>query len=198
MWPCRNGDRISDKDIKLMVTDLTAATVVVHKYILSASQQMRREASRRRGSEGTLPKYCCGRFGLVAKVRQAGKSSEHMSTWSGPWRVSNASKKHVYKVQKNIVDGNILTVHVVRIKFFLYSGFIPADITQTFQYLTNQVEFEMEGILELTRSTNGNYEAFVNWKGCSEAERSWEPISTLRSSSPSFLIKELKKVSSCL
>ncbi|MEO9968198.1 MAG: hypothetical protein ABJF11_20570 [Reichenbachiella sp.] len=93
------------------------------------------------------------------------------------------------------MDGNISTVHVARMKFYQDSSLgLTADIKETFQYLINQGEFEMEGILELRRSTNGNYEAFVNWKGFSEAERSWEPISTLHSSSPSFVIKQLKRL----
>ena len=129
---------------------------------------------------------------LVAKVRQAGKSPKLMSTWSGPWRVTNASRQHVYQVQ-NIVDGTISTVHVARMKFYQDSSLrLTADVKETFQYPINQGEFKMEGILKLRRSTNGNYEAFVNWKGFSEAERSWEPISTLHSSSPSFVIKQLK------
>ncbi|CAN0545981.1 unnamed protein product, partial [Laminaria digitata] len=56
---------------------------------------------------------------------------------------------------------------------------------ETFQYLLNQGEFEMEEILELRRSAGGDYEGYVNWKGFSEAERSWEPIATLHKTSPS-------------
>ncbi|MEO9968197.1 MAG: hypothetical protein ABJF11_20565 [Reichenbachiella sp.] len=71
--------QISDKDIKLMVTDLTAATDAMHKHIVTTIQQMREE-SRRRASKGTLPNFVVGDFVLVAKVRQAGKSSKLMST----------------------------------------------------------------------------------------------------------------------
>ena len=49
----------------------------------------------------------------------------------------------------------------------------------------------MEEILELRRSTSGNNEGHVHWKGCPEAERSWEPISTLHTSSPPVVIKQL-------
>ena len=128
----------------------------------------------------------------MAKVRQAGESPKLISTWSGSWRVASASRQHVYQVL-NIVDGNISTVHVARMKFYQDSSLgLTADVKETFHYYINQGEFEMEGTLKLRRSTNGNYDAFVNWKGFSEAERSWEPLSTLHSSSPSFVIKQLK------
>ncbi|CAN0571508.1 unnamed protein product, partial [Laminaria digitata] len=166
--------QIPDEEIKLMVTDMAAAIDAMHKNVISVTQQMR-EASRRRASKGALPNFAVGDFVLVAKVRQAGKASKLMSTWSGPWRITNASKQHVYQVQ-NIVDGKISTVHVARMKFYKdYSLGLTAEVKETFQYLLNQGEFEMEEILELRRSAGGDYEGYVNWIGFSEAERSWEP-----------------------
>ncbi|CAN0277268.1 unnamed protein product, partial [Scytosiphon promiscuus] len=166
--------QIPDAKIKLMVTDLAKATDAMHKRAFGLTQQMR-EASRRRASKGALPNFSVGDFVLVAKVRQAGKASKLLSTWSGPWRITNASTPHVYHVQ-NIVDGKITTAHVARMKFYHDSSLgLTADIKETFQYLLNQGEFETEGILKLRRSTSGYYEGYVHWKGFSEAERSWEP-----------------------
>ena len=99
---------------------------------------------------------------------------------------------HVYQVQ-NIVDGKISTAHVARTKFYHDSSLgLPADIKETFQYLLNQGEFEMEGILETRKSTSGYCEGYVHWQLFLEAEQSWEPIATLHTSSPSFIITQLK------
>ena len=62
--------QIPDKDIKLMIADVTTATYAMHEHVLEATQQMR-EASTRRASKGALPDLV-----LVAKVRQAGKASK--------------------------------------------------------------------------------------------------------------------------
>ena len=182
---------VPEQDIQKMAVDLAAATDVMHNKVIGATQEMR-EAGRCRASKGSLPNFAVGDFVLVAKVRQAGKASKLMSTWSGPWRVTNTSTRHVYQVQ-NIVDGKVLTAHVARMKFYKDSSLgITAEIKETFQYLLNQGEFEMEAILEIRASTTGGYEGYVQWKGFSEAERSWEPIATLHTSSPSFVIKQLK------
>ena len=67
------------------------------------------------------------------------------------------------------MDGKIPTAHVARMKFYHDSSLgLTSGIKETFQYVLNQGEFEMKGILEFRKSTSG--------KGFSEAERSWEPI----------------------
>ena len=50
----------------------------------------------------------------------------------------------------------------------------------------------MEGILETRKSTSGYCEGYVHWQLFLEAEQSWEPIATLHTSSPSFIITQLK------
>ena len=40
-----------------------------------------------------------------------------MSTWTGPWRVANDDKEHVYAVQ-HLVTAELRDVHVARVRFY--------------------------------------------------------------------------------
>ena len=112
-----------------------------------------------------------------------------MSTWTGPWRVIDASKQHVYQEQ-NIINGEVSTAHVARIKFYKDSSLgITADIKESFQYLLNQGLFDMELILEIRRTPAGIYEVHVQWQGFSEEERSWEPLENIFKDAPAFIKK---------
>ena len=122
----------------------------------------------------------------MARVRQPGKTSKMTSTWTGPWRVTNASTPHVYQRSRYIVAGKVtIDAHVARLKFYKDSVLgITEDVQAVFQYLFNQGEFHMEDVLDVRRTPHGEYEALVHWKGFSESERSWEPLTTLYEDAP--------------
>ena len=47
----------------------------------------------------SLPHFTVGDYVVVARVSRQGKHRNLMSTWTGPWRVANDDKEHVYPVQ---------------------------------------------------------------------------------------------------
>ena len=66
------------------------------------------------GSRGkTLPHFTVGDYVLVARVSKQGKHRKLMSTWTGPSRVANGDKEHVYAVQ-HLVTAELRDVHVAR------------------------------------------------------------------------------------
>ena len=76
-----------------------------------------------------------------------------MSTWTGPWRVTNAPSPHVYQIQDMIVSGQVTTAHVARLKFYRDSSLGIAEYVQeAFQYLFNQGEFHLEELVEVRRA----------------------------------------------
>ena len=80
---------------------------------LARTRQQRREQA----SRGHLPNFTIGDYVLVARVRQQGRHRKLMSTWTGPWRVANDDRDHVYTVE-NLVNGETREVHVARTKFY--------------------------------------------------------------------------------
>ena len=100
------------------------------------------------------------------------------STWTGTWRVTNASTPHVYRVQ-DFVAGKVTTAHVVRPKFHKESSLgTTEDVQEAFQYLFNQGEFHGEDVLDVRRAPHVEYETLVPCIGFSESERSWKPLAT--------------------
>ena len=65
----------------------------------------------------TLPHFTVVDNVLVARVSRQGKRRKLMSTWTGPWRVANDDKDHVYAVQ-HLVTAELRNVHVARMLFY--------------------------------------------------------------------------------
>ena len=59
----------------------------------------------------TLPHFTVGDYNLVAGVSRQVTRRKLMSTWTGPRRVVNDDKKHVYEVQ-HLVTAELCDVHV--------------------------------------------------------------------------------------
>ncbi|CAN0274200.1 unnamed protein product, partial [Scytosiphon promiscuus] len=107
---------LTDDNVRAMVEHLAIAVDAMHKRVTHRVQAVR-AAGRRRESKGNLPNFAVGDYVLMARVRSPGKNSKMMSTWTGPWRVTNAPSPHVYQVQ-DIVSGKVTTAHVARLKFY--------------------------------------------------------------------------------
>ena len=62
------------------------------------------------GITARLQYFTVGDYVLVARVSNQGKHHKLMSTWTGPWRVTNDDKEHVYAVQ-HMVTAELRDVH---------------------------------------------------------------------------------------
>ena len=61
-----------------------------------------------------------------------------MSSSTGPWRVVNDDKKHVYAVQ-HLVTAELRDVHVARVRFYADDQLnITGELLKVFQQLENQ------------------------------------------------------------
>ena len=70
------------------------------------------------GSRGkTLPQFTVGDYVLVVRVSRQGQHSKLLRTLTGPWRVANDDKEHVYAVQ-HLVTVELRDVHVARMRFY--------------------------------------------------------------------------------
>ena len=77
--------------VRAMVGHLAVAVDVMHKQVTHRVQAVR-AVSRRRESNWVLPNFAVGDYVLMARVRSPGKTSKMVSTWTGPWRVTNAEQ----------------------------------------------------------------------------------------------------------
>jgi len=85
-----------------------------HRGVDATMARLERHCVWDRGK--TLPHFTVGDYVLVARVSRQGKHRKLMSTWTGPWRVANDDKEHVYAVQ-HLVTAELRDVHVARMRF---------------------------------------------------------------------------------
>ena len=87
---------------------------VGHRGVDATMARLQRHCVWDRGK--TLPHFTVGEYHLVAGVSRQGKRRKLMSTWTGPWRVANDDKEHVYAVQ-HLVTAELRDFNVARMRF---------------------------------------------------------------------------------
>ena len=104
-----------------------------------------------------------------------------MSNWTGPWRVANDDKDHVYAVQ-HLVTAELRDVHVAGMRVYADDKLeIIGDPLKVFQQLDNQGEYHIRSISAIKRAASGDeFVVKVACEGLQEAERTWEPCCMTR------------------
>ena len=152
-----------------------------------------RQKSRDRASRGVLPSFMVGDYVLVARVTRQGRNHKLVSSWTGPWRVVNDDRDHLYVVQ-NIVTGETRDVHVARMLFYCDAILrVTSRLQDSFQHLEHQAEYHIRGIPEIKKATLGDeYVVLVQWERLDEAKSTWEPVSRILEDAPAMLKKQIR------
>lgn len=87
-----------------------------------------------------------------------------------------------YCRRHNSIDRSYHTAKIVQIRL---PG-VTAAIEETFQYLINQGDRDMEGLVEVRRTPTGMYEALVQWTDFSDSECSWELLPNIYANAPNL------------
>lgn len=184
---------VRDDVVQNTVAALAAAADNMHNSVIATVEAVC-DDRRRRASRGALPHFAVGDFVFVARVQKRGHVSKLMSTWTGPWRVIDTSKPHIYQVL-NSIDGSVTTSHAARLKFYHDTSLgVTAEVKEAFQHLYNQGVFQLDRICEIHRVSGGASEVYVAWLGFDESERFWEPVQSIFADVPSFVVKELSSL----
>ena len=118
-----------------------------------------------------------------------------MNTWTGPWRVANDDKEHVYAVQ-HLVTAELRDVHVARMRFYADDQLeITGELLKVFQQLENQGEYHIRSISAIKWAASGDeFVVTVAWEGLEKAESTWGPVSYVFHDAPAVLREELKEL----
>ena len=99
-----------------------------------------------------------------------------MSTWTGPWRVADDDKEHVYAVQHLAYANDKLE--------------ITGELRKVFQQLEKQGEYHIRSISAIKGAASGDeFVVKVAWEGLEEAESIWQPVSRVFHDAPAMLRK---------
>ena len=144
-----------------------------------------------RSSHGkTLPHFTVGNYVLEARVSGQGKHHKLMRTWTGPWRVANGDKQHVYAVRHSRTARRPHGDDAVYANDILE---ITGELGNIFQQLENQGEYHIRSISAIKRAASGGeFVIKVAWEGLEEEESTWEPVSRVFHDALAVLHKDLK------
>ena len=147
----------------------------------------RRHHCARESRRKTLPHFTVDDYVLVAGLTRQSKHRKPMTT--GPWRVANDDKEHMYAVQ-HLVAAELRDVHVERMRFYADD---QLEIIGELLKVENHGEYHIRSISVIKRAAGSDdFIVKVAWEGLEEAESTWEPVSRVFHDAPAVLRKELK------
>jgi hypothetical protein len=122
------------------------------------------------------PNFHLGDFVLVATVHRKDKLE---SKWKGPQRITKVINDQIFEVE-NLLSGDRKEVHSTRLMYFEDSK-IDSQVKEHIQFHSSN--YEVETILDF-RSSKGQEELLVKWRGFDEREATWEPLEVIRDDVP--------------
>ena len=187
-------DVLDEDMLRQKVATVVEAQQEMHKEVAQRVEKTR-AMQRQAASKGQLPNFMVGDYVLAARVRRAGTTPKLVSTWTGPWRIVAAEKKHVYGIQ-NIVNGEVRDAHVARLRYYADKELeVTAAMKEVFQHAFAQGAFEVEAIVGISEGQDGDgFDVQVEWVGLGKDESSWEPLETILKGAPQFVRTELRKL----
>ena len=173
---------------------VTEAQECMHARVIQRLTHQRQQR-RERASRGELPHFTVGDYVLVARVRKQGKHPKLMSTWTGPWRIENDDREHVYNVS-NIVTGETREAHVTRMRLYADNSLnVTAPFKEVFQHIHQQGEYHIRAITGVRQARMGDeYVVQVQWEGLEDEEGTWEFVSQILEDAPTILRRELRRL----
>ena len=110
------------------------------------------------------PHFTVCDYVLVAGISRQGKHRKIISTWTGPWRVANDDKDHVYGV-KQLVTAELRDVQKARMRHYAdYKLQIAGELLNVFQQLKNQGKYHIWRVSAIKWAASGG-DVVVEWPG---------------------------------
>eukprot|EP00924_Labyrinthula_sp_SR-Ha-C_P006998 augustus_masked-scaffold_8-processed-gene-6.62-mRNA-1 protein AED:0.40 eAED:0.40 QI:0/-1/0/1/-1/1/1/0/1501 len=116
-----------------------------------------------------------GDWVLVSRANTTKERFKEKLRWNGPYQMTKSVSQNVYEVQDLYGKANI--VHASRLLFYEPDGWIP-DEAIIKQFTSDTGKLEVEKFIKL-RSSQGQLQILVEWKGFPEEEATWEPLETM-------------------
>ena len=127
-------------------------------------------------------------------MSRQGKHRKLLSTRTGPWRIANDDKEHVYAVQ-HMVTGELRDVHVARMRFYADDQLeTTGEFLQAFQQMETEGMYHIRRISAIKRAASGDeFVVKVACEGLEETESTWEAVSRVFHDAPAVLRKSSRR-----
>lgn len=165
----------------LKLEKLNSALNEMHRETAQSTGRRRKQAVRSHNQKtGIRPiNFTVGDFVLRGNTK---KGKKLQLVWNGPFQVVECMSDYLFKI-KDLVRGDLHTVHGRRLKFFRNSDFkVTQDVCHHLDYQNGEL-LVIETIEDI-RLIDGLVECRVKWKGFETIENDWLPIDILKEDVP--------------
>jgi len=175
----RNADSIDQVRTlqNLKVDDMLHSLDNMHKSVSETLSDSRIQAVDRHNRR-THVRPCNPSVGdYVVFARTRGPRTKMSANWVGPRRVSKVLSDFTVELE-HLLTEETLTVHVSRIKMYS-EGLVGHQVElEDIADFTDRIWYSVDKIKDV-RSTSGNFEVLVSWKGLTSHGDSWEPLTIM-------------------
>ncbi|ETW06561.1 hypothetical protein H310_02778 [Aphanomyces invadans] len=172
---------------------LAQARDKLHRDVVSTADAKRKaERDRRNGKRNVRRvQLDVGDYVLIGKVSQA-FGPKLQVTWLGPRRIIQALSDWVFIVE-DLRDGAVSEHHVSRLKLYaVRDSNVTQDLLDHVAYVEGGHLVQELRDAKFDRSDK-TWKIQVKWRGLSELENSWEPVSNLLEAVPTMVAAFVKK-----
>ena len=170
------------------LVDLSARLQELHQSLVEM-QSKRQERNQDRRKDAKLPAFEVGTYVLLG--RRVGNPEKLMLRWQGPYEVVDVPSPLIRGIRiLGKPDGDLITVHVSRIRMFADSKLnVTETLIESAQH--DARAFEVRDIVR-HRTEDGKLELLVHWLGFTKEDRTWEPVEGLLDDANIYLRTAIK------
>jgi hypothetical protein len=170
------------------LTSLSTRLRELHKSIVETQSGQRKHNQNRR-KDAKLPTFDVGTYVLLGQ--RVGNKEKLMLRWQGPYEIVDVPSPLIRGIRLlGKPDGDLVTVHVSRIRMFADTKLNVTDtLIESAQH--DARDFEVKDIID-HRVEDGALELLVHWLGFTAADRTYEPVDNLLDDANIYLRTAIK------
>lgn len=180
-----------DKEIKQAIEVLKESLEKMRKDVQVSIKKHRniKKKSINRNRRPT-PDYQVGDL-VITKQHKADKQSKLDSPYTGPWRITKKLNQWTYEIQ-NIAKNTLKQVHIDHMAKYQVKDFVIDEALKEQMGFTT-AGYQVKEFKGIKKDGNNGWMILTSWKGYTENDDTWEPITNMQEDVPDMLKKYISR-----
>ena len=164
---------------------LRQALAAMHRDVLSKNQKTRLLRQRMKRGQSII-NFSPGDYVLWSRVDRRLPKHKLLVMWTGPYQITATVGTHLFEI-KHLIDCSTHEVHAQRLKFYCDKDLDRT--TEIQEYIMSQGSvLTVDSFLQHRWNTTSKiWELLVHWRGFSDLEDSWEPLTIMNDDVPTLV-----------
>jgi hypothetical protein len=155
--------------------------LVLHRDVSQMTNTQRALHCKYANARAKLIDFKVGDYVLVSLLHR--RTSKLFCTWQGSYQVIAAVLPLVYQV-RSTVDDSIMEAHASKIKLYADDALNVTEEMRV-QRSYDDAKFFIEEVVD-ERFHQGVHQAFIKWRGFSDLDNTWEPVTLVQEDAPAL------------